>query len=218
MDGAGLPSGSRGHEKEKVMKRTLAVLAGLAVAVALPALAGADENARPAKAKGKKAPAAEAPAKAVPEEEPAALVDDEAYADESAAEPRRAIRVLDNPYDISSFYRAGGGGGVFMGEEATSDRYPIAGFYRAEGGQGPYSIAGYYRADGGGGSYPIAGFYRQGGRGAYGGFWNSGYGSSRRGRGRALVGYRRSIGENGDLFLIAPFLAPVGPLSEAFLR
>lgn len=200
------------------MKRTLSVLAGLAVAIALPALAGADESARPAKTKGKKTQAAQAPAKIVPAEEPVAEVDDEASTDASAAEPRRTLRVLENPYDISSFYRADGGGGSFMSEEASSsERYPIAGFYRAEGGQGPYAIAGYYRAQGGG-SYPIAGFYRQGGRGAYGGFWNSGYGSSRRGRGRALVGYRRSIGENGDLFLIAPFLAPVGPLSEAFLR
>jgi hypothetical protein len=198
------------------MKRTLSVLAGLAVVAAWPALAGADEGARP-KAKGKKAAAAQAPAKAVPAEEPA-VEEDEAAADESVAEPRRTLRVLENPYDISSFYRAeGGSGGMFMSEEASSERYPIAGFYRAEGGQGPYAIAGYYRSEGGG-SYPIAGFYRQGGRGAYGGFWNSGYGSSRRGRGRALVGYRRSIGENGDLFLIAPFLAPVGPLSEAFLR
>lgn len=187
------------------MKRALSVLAGLAVAVAWPALAGADENARPAKAKSKKAAqAAPAPAKPVPGEEPSALDDQEAYMEEAAQEPRRTLRVLDNPYDISSFYRSeGGGGGVFMSEQPAADRYPIAGFYRAEGGQGPYSIAG---------------FYRQGGRGAYGGFWNSGYGQSRRGRARVLVGYRRSIGENGDLFLIAPFLAPVGPLSEAFLR
>ena len=106
-----------------------------------------------------------------------------------------------------------------MGEEATADRYPIAGFYRAEGGQGPYSIAAFYRAEGGSRGHPIAGFYRQGGgRGAYGSFWNSGYGQGRPGRARMRVGYRRSIGENGDIFLIAPFLAPVGPLSEAFLR
>ena len=199
------------------MKRALSVLAGLAVAVTLPALAGADENARPA-AKGKKAKAAQASAKAAPAEEPVAQDDQEAYVDEETPEPRRTLRVLENPYDISSFYRSEGGGGVFMSEESTSDRYPIAGFYRAEGGQGPYSIAGFYRAEGGSGPYPIAGYYRQGGRGAYGGFWNSGYGASRRGRGRVLVGYRRSIGENGDLFLIAPFLAPVGPLSEAFLK
>ena len=200
------------------MKRALSVLAGLAVAVAMPALAGADENARPAKAKGKKAPAAQTPAEPVAGEEASALDDQEAYVDEETQEPRRTLRVLENPYDISSFYRSEGGGATFMTEEPTADRYPIAGFYRAEGGQGPYSIAGFYRAEGGSGRYPIAGVYRAGGRGAYGGFWNSGYGSSRRGRGRVLVGYRRSIGENGDLFLIAPFLAPVGPLSEAFLR
>ena len=29
--------------------------------------------------------------------------------------------------------------------------------------------------------------------------------------------YRRTIGENGDLFLAVPFLAPVGPISGAFL-
>ena len=28
--------------------------------------------------------------------------------------------------------------------------------------------------------------------------------------------YRRTIGENGDLFLVVPFLAPVGPISGAF--
>ena len=28
--------------------------------------------------------------------------------------------------------------------------------------------------------------------------------------------YRRTIGENGDLFLAVPFLAPVGPISGAF--
>ena len=28
--------------------------------------------------------------------------------------------------------------------------------------------------------------------------------------------YRGAIGENGDLFLAVPFLAPVGPISGAF--
>jgi hypothetical protein len=200
------------------MKRTLAVLAGLTLAIALPAVSGAEDAARPEASKAKKPKTGvSATAKATPAVPDAESVEAEEM---ERTEPTHSIRVLENPYDISSFYRSEGGGGAFIVEEGASDeRYPIAGFYRAEGGQGPYSIAGYYRAEGGRGQYPIAGFYRQGGgRGAYGGFWNSGYGPRHRGRTRGLVGYRRSIGENGDLFLIAPFLAPVGPLSDVFNR
>ena len=58
----------------------------------------------------------------------------------------------------------------------------------------------------GGGGYP-------GGYG-YSNFWTGGYAAPRPG---LTMGYRRSIGQNGDLFLFAPvFLAPVGPLAGAF--
>jgi hypothetical protein len=101
--------------------------------------------------------------------------------------PPRQIRVLENPYDIASFYRSHQG--EYFGYQApgTSERYPIAGFYRQDGGRGH----GYSR------------------------FWSSGY--SGRGRGGLILTYRRRIGDNGDLYLIAPFLAGIGPLSGAFL-
>jgi hypothetical protein len=117
--------------------------------------------------------------------EPAAVPEDEASAQ---PETRRPLRVLENPYDISSFYRSNESGPfVLGGDPAAGDRYPIAGFYRQ----------------------------RAGGRGyGYSQFWTSGYG---RGRGRIGFGYRRAIGENGDLFLFAPaFLAPIGPLTGVF--
>ena len=44
-------------------------------------------------------------------------------------------------------------------------------------------------------------------------FWTNGY---RAPRPAPFRPYRRSIGENGDLFLVVPFLAPVGPISGAF--
>jgi hypothetical protein len=108
--------------------------------------------------------------------------------DESARpEPVRKIRVLDNPYDIASFYRSHEGDYFGLQAPGASERYPIAGFYRQNGGQG----YGYSR------------------------FWTSGYsGRSRAGR---MRDYRRHIGDNGDIYLLAPFLAPVGPLSGAFL-
>ena len=103
---------------------------------------------------------------------------------------RRPLRVLENPYDISSFYRSSDGL-VFGPQGGASDRYPIAGFYRQRSGSSHYG---------------------------YSQFWTSGY-SDRRGRGRGTlgIGFRRSIGENGDLFLFAPaILAPVGPLTGVF--
>lgn len=116
--------------------------------------------------------------------------------DDERAEPAFRLKVLDDPYDISSFYRSSGGygrGGFLMGDG-----------YEGRGGNAyrdPYAIAGYYRSNGGRGGY------------GYSQFWVSGYS----GRSRGLR-YRRHIGENGDLFLFAPaILAPVGPLSEAFL-
>ena len=97
---------------------------------------------------------------------------------------RPAIRVLKNPYDISSFYRSG-----------ESPLGPWAGL--------PNDPA-----------YRIADFYRSP-RPAYGwsAFWTNGYAAPRP---APLRPYRRSIGENGDLFLAVPFLASVGPISGAF--
>ena len=110
-------------------------------------------------------------------------------AQEAAPEPaetdaRPQIRVLKNPYDISSFYRSG-----------ESPLGPWAGL--------PNDPA-----------YKIADFYRSG-RPAYGwsAFWTNGYAAARP---SPLRPYRRSIGENGDLFLAVPFLASVGPISGAF--
>ena len=110
-------------------------------------------------------------------------------AEESRETPRPAIRVLQNPYDISSFYRSG-----------ESPLGPWAGLPADPA----YKIADFYRAHEGG--YP---------GGAYGwsAFWTNGY---RAPRPAPLRPYRRSIGENGDLFLAVPFLAPVGPISGAF--
>jgi hypothetical protein len=60
-------------------------------------------------------------------------------ASESAQPARRKIRVLEDPYDISSFYRSSEGaayGYGFFGYDRegslrATDRYPIAGFYRS---------------------------------------------------------------------------------------
>ncbi len=102
-------------------------------------------------------------------------------------EPQRQIKVLDNPYDIASFYRSHQGDYFGYQAPGASERYPIAGYYRQNGGRG----YGYSR------------------------FWSAGY--SGRGRGGLIFTYRRRIGDNGDLYLIAPFLAGIGPLSGAFL-
>jgi hypothetical protein len=129
---------------------------------------------------------------AAQEREDEALVEEER--DEERAEPAFRLKVLDNPYDISSFYRSGQGRGGFL----------LGDGYEGRGGNAyrdPYAIAGYYRSNSGRGGY------------GYSQFWVSGYS----GRSRGLR-YRRHIGENGDLFLFAPaILAPVGPLSEVFL-
>ena len=86
--------------------------------------------------------------------------------------------------------------------------YDIASFYRSRQGSDFYS--------GSSERYPIASFYRSRQSSPYGQFWAMGY-SVRDRRGRSL--FRRSIGENGDLYLFAPvILAPVGPLSGVFLQ
>lgn len=114
-------------------------------------------------------------------------------ADDQAAPPetRRPLRVLENPYDISSFYRSSDGL-VFGAEGGASERYPIAGFYRQRSGSSRYG---------------------------YSQFWTSGYSDRGRGRARLAIGFRRAIGENGDLFLFAPaILAPMGPLTGVFFE
>jgi hypothetical protein len=120
-------------------------------------------------------------------------------------EPRK-IRVLNHPYDIASFYRS---------SQSSGSRY----FAYQEPGQtsvrnDPYAIARYYRSDdtrrdmyGYGWGYGSDQGY------GYGRYW----GASRRAP-RGIIGVRRRINSRTDLFLIAPtFLAPVGPLSVAFL-
>ena len=104
--------------------------------------------------------------------------------------PRPAIRVLQHPYDISSFYRSG-----------ESPLGPWAGLPNDPS----YRIADFYRSRQGGG-YP-------GTPHGWSAFWTSGY---RAPRPAPFRPYRRTIGENGDLFLAVPFLAPVGPISGAF--
>lgn len=106
-------------------------------------------------------------------------------------ENRKTIRVLENPYDIASFYRSsqGEGYGYFTGDPGAA-RYPIASYYRS-GEASPY---GYSR------------------------FWTNGYGYGRPIRSAVPYGrYAHRIGQNGDLMLLAPtFLAPVGPLTGVF--
>jgi hypothetical protein len=120
-----------------------------------------------------------------------AVADDQEQ-EEARPEPVFRLKVLENPYDISSFYRSSGSGGGFLeeGEGRGGNAY-----------HDPYSIAGYYRGGGQRSGY------------GYSQFWVSGYSGRSRG-----MNYRRHIGENGDLFFFAPaILAPVGPLSEVFL-
>jgi len=113
----------------------------------------------------------------------------EAKEPEPARAPRPTIRVLQNPYDLSSFYRSGESPlGPWAGLP-NDPAYRIADFYRAHEGGYPGTPHGWSR------------------------FWTSGYRAERPAPFRP---YRRTIGENGDLFLAVPFLAPVGPISGAF--
>jgi hypothetical protein len=95
--------------------------------------------------------------------------------------------VLQNPYDLASFYRSGGSAPGGWAGLADDPAYAIAGFYRQGGGHSS--------------------------RYGWSAFWTNGYNAPRP---APFLGYRRTIGENGDLFLMVPFLAPVGPISGAF--
>ena len=126
--------------------------------------------------------------------------DDETTAAERDDRPQ--IRVLNDPYELSSFYRA-----------PESDRFYPGDVY------GPGS----YAPGVAGGRYPIAGMYRgEVNPNGWSRFWTNGYTNAYtagHGVGRQAIGYdyRRNIGRNGDLFLLAPtFLAPVGPLTDFF--
>lgn len=122
--------------------------------------------------------------------------------DEAALPAERPeIRVLRDPYDIASFYRSAGRPYFVYGLPPYT-AYSSEGFHAQVRGR-----------------YPISSYYRQGGGGHYSAFWQSGY------RARPLVrpgvygpAFRETIGENGDLYLFAPFLAPMGALAGAYYR
>jgi hypothetical protein len=123
----------------------------------------------------------------------------EADGGERPAPERREIRVLEHPYDIASFYRSGGR------PYFTYGGIPVeGGFYES-----------LRRRHAGG----VASFYRLGAAGRYSQFWQSGYGARPLiAPGRYGPAYRETIGENGDLYLFVPFLAPMGPLAGAYYR
>jgi hypothetical protein len=110
----------------------------------------------------------------------------EAQQEDEATEtrPRPSIKVLQHPYEISSFYRSGESPlGPWAGL-ASNPEYRIADFYRS-----PRSAYGWSQ------------------------FWTNGYAAPRP---APMRPFRRSIGENGDLFLAVQFLAGIGPISGAF--
>jgi hypothetical protein len=131
-------------------------------------------------------------------ERPAAEAEAE---DSTPAAERPQIRVLRDPYDIASFYRSAGRPYFVYGLPPYTS-YSSEGFHEQQRGR-----------------YPISSYYRQGGGGHYSAFWQSGY------RARPLVrpglygpAFRETIGENGDLYLFAPFLAPMGAIAGAYYR
>lgn len=111
---------------------------------------------------------------------------DEGTATGERARPVRTIRVLQSPYDLASFYGARPGALGVTPPVPDDPAYALASFYRSRQ-QGQASGPWMWSA-----------------------FWAHGYAAHRP---TPLVGYRHRIGENGDLFLAVPFLAPVGPLS-----
>jgi hypothetical protein len=107
-----------------------------------------------------------------------------------APDTGRPIRFRANPYD-NAYNSAYGRGGYYFGYA------PSRSFARDQ-----YSS--YYRNRQWARSY------------GYARFWSNGY--SARTRGNLRIGYRRQIGANGDLVLLAPFLAPLGPLAGDYSR
>lgn len=112
---------------------------------------------------------------------------------EEPERPKRMIRVLQSPYDLASFYSSRPGQSSLTPPVPDDPAYALASFYRSRGG--------------GGAQGPSVGPW------LWAAFWARGYGAHRP---TPFVGYRRSIGENGDLFLAVPFLAPLGPLGGGF--
>jgi hypothetical protein len=117
---------------------------------------------------------------------------DEATAPEERPTPARKIRVLEDPYDLASFYRSSSGSAYGYGSFAydrdgslrATDRYPIARYYRTRPGE----TFGYWRAQ-----------------------------SWKRASGFPYRTHRRT-GRVGDLYLLAPtFLTPVGPAAGEYL-
>jgi hypothetical protein len=114
----------------------------------------------------------------------------EAETSDEPVRPVRTLRVLQSPYDLASFYRARPGAPGVTAPVPDDPAYALASFYRSRQ-SGPSQDPGPWM---------------------WAAFWAYGYGAPRP---TPLVGYRHRIGENGDLFLAVPFLAPVGPLSGA---
>jgi hypothetical protein len=113
--------------------------------------------------------------------------------EEEPERPKRMIRVLQSPYDLASFYSSRPGRSGVTPPVPHDPAYALASFYRSRGGGGVQgSPAGPW---------------------LWAAFWARGYSAHRP---MPFVGYRRSIGENGDLFLAVPFLAPLGPLGGGF--
>ena len=109
-------------------------------------------------------------------------------AEEGQRRPVRTIRVLQHPYDLASFYSARPGAPGVTPPVPDDPAYAVASFYRSRQA-GPGFDPGPWM---------------------WAAFWTHGYAAQRP---TPYVGYRHRIGENGDLFLAVPFLAPVGPLS-----
>jgi hypothetical protein len=113
--------------------------------------------------------------------------------EEERSRPVRSIRVLQSPYDLASFYSSHPGRSGPTPPVPDDPAYALASFYRSRQiGPPPGPPPGPWH---------------------WAAFWARGYGAPYP---TPYVGYRRSIGENGDLFLVVPFLAPVGPLNGIF--
>ena len=79
-------------------------------------------------------------------QEPARPADEQ---EERAPQPLHDIRVIENPYDLASYYRSSQSGGFYDYRPeggAYPDRYPIASYYRQRPsgyGYGPFWTNGY---------------------------------------------------------------------------